>query len=63
MFVAMKENEQRYLVSGFAVTLVRAEQGVRWECGCGRDACAHVLQVAAWMTLQSWQDLPSDRPH
>ena len=43
-----------YQVNGVEVAFVRDEHGARWECSeCGRD-CEHALEVAAWMTLQSW---------
>jgi len=43
-----------YEVDGVQVTFVRDHEGARWECSdCGRD-CRHALEVAAWMTLQSW---------
>jgi hypothetical protein len=54
----MAELEQSYYVSGVAVILVRDGHGVHWECSkCGCD-CKHVLQVAAWMTLESWVQNP-----
>jgi hypothetical protein len=54
MLAAMKNLERRFVVDGVAVTLVRNEAGARWLCeDCGED-CAHVLQAATWMTLESW---------
>jgi hypothetical protein len=50
----MKQTEQRFLVNDFEVVLVRDQHGVRWECkGCPAQ-CEHILQAAAWLTLQSW---------
>ncbi len=54
MLSPMKRIEQRYLVNEVEVTLVRDEKGALWECGQCRGHCEHILQAAAWMTLQSW---------
>ena len=52
--VSMKPTEQRYRVGDVEVTLIREGTKVRWECGQCRRQCQHILQAAAWMTLQSW---------
>jgi hypothetical protein len=54
MLGVMEQTKQRYLVNDIEVTLVRDERGTRWECGQCRGECEHILQAAAWMTLQSW---------
>ena len=58
MLRAMKRIEQMYRVSGVEVTLVRDQRGARWECDECRGECEHVLQAAAWVTLQSWSEEP-----
>jgi len=50
----MKRTEQRYLVNEVEVTLVRDEKGVLWECEQCPGQCEHILQAAAWLTLESW---------
>jgi len=50
----MKRTEQHYLVNDIEVTLVRDQHGAHWECGQCRGQCEHILQAAAWTTLQSW---------
>ena len=50
----MKRTEQRYRVNEVEVTLVRDENGALWECDQCRGQCEHILQAAAWVTLQSW---------
>ena len=52
----MKRTEERYLVDGVEVALVRDDTGVRWECEECAGRCAHVLGAAVWLTLQSWSD-------
>jgi hypothetical protein len=53
----MQSTEQRYIVDGFTVTLIRDQGRVRWECGCTRPDCTHMLQAAVWLTLESWQNV------
>ncbi len=50
----MKRTEQRYLVNEVEVTLVRDERGAMWKCELCRGQCEHILQAAAWLTLESW---------
>ena len=50
----MKSNEQIYCVDGVEVQLVRDESGAQWTCTQCRGQCEHILQVAAWVTLNSW---------
>ena len=50
----MKRTEQRYLVNEVEVRFVRDEKGAQWECDQCRGQCEHILQAAAWVTLESW---------
>jgi len=52
----MSRTEETYLVGDVAVTLVRDEGGARWECGRCTGQCEHILNAAAWLTLQSWAE-------
>jgi hypothetical protein len=54
MLERMERTKQRYLVNDVPVSLVRDEHGTRWECAQCHGQCEHILQVAAWITLQSW---------
>jgi hypothetical protein len=54
--VGMKRSEERYLVDGVEVLLVRDDAGVHWECEECAGRCAHVLGAAVWVTLQSWSE-------
>jgi hypothetical protein len=54
MLRLMKRTEQRFLVNDFEVVLVRDQHGARWECQACSAQCEHILQAAAWLTLQSW---------
>jgi hypothetical protein len=54
MLSPMKKTEQRYLVNEVEVTFVRDERGGSWECRECHGQCEHILQAAAWVTLQSW---------
>ena len=54
MLQPMKRTEQRYLVNEVEVTLVRDERGALWQCEQCRGQCEHILQAAAWLTLESW---------
>jgi hypothetical protein len=55
MLPAMQPTKKRYLVDDVEVTLVQDDQGVRWQCASCEGSCQHMLQAAAWVTLESWK--------
>ena len=63
MLVTMKPTEQRYLVDDAEVTLARDELGARWTCASCEGGCKHILQAAAWVTVESWKDGEQEELH